>query len=115
LTSEELRLLDDFAVREQSRNRSEAVRSLVRSAGEPPRDAVPIPLQVRAELETIVDDGWAPNVEAALVAVLTSGLEAFARTHAETLPRLRRQARENVERGERRRQADHEGRGRLER
>lgn len=113
LTTEELRLLDDYAAREQSRNRSDAVRSLVRSTGGPSRDAVAIPLQVRAELETIVEDGWAPNVEAALVAVLTPGLEAFARAHSETLDRLREKARENADRRERRRQAEREGQGRL--
>jgi hypothetical protein len=115
LTTEELRLLDAYAAREQSRNRSDAVRSLVRSTGAPSHDAVAIPLQVRAELETMVEDGWAPNVEAALVAVLTPGLEAFARAHSETLDRLRAKARENADRRERRRQAEREGQGRLER
>jgi hypothetical protein len=113
LTVEELNLLDEFATRTNSRNRSDAVRSLVRAAGETRPDAVELPLQVRAELESIVEDGWAADVSGALTALVTTGLEAFARLHAEALPKLRDRARENASRQDRRRRADREGRGLL--
>ena len=115
LTAEELSLLDDHAARTNSRNRSDAVRSLVRTAGDARPDAVELPLQVRAELENLVEDGWASDIESALIAVVTPGLEAFTRLHAEMIPRLREKARDNASRQERRRRADREGRGLLRR
>lgn len=113
LSLEELRLLDAYGEREQSRNRSDAVRSLVRAAGESRPDAVELPLQVRAELATIVEDGWARDEDAALAAVYSLGLEAFAALHAKRFDRLRRTARENADRLEGRRRAEREGGGYL--
>ncbi|HZY69641.1 MAG TPA: hypothetical protein VFF67_01515 [Thermoplasmata archaeon] len=113
MSLEELRLLDAYAERERSRSRSDAVRSLVRAAGESRPDAVELPLQVRAELATIVEDGWARDTDAALAAVYQLGLEAFAELHAKRFKRLRRTARENFDRVEGRRRAEREGGGYL--
>lgn len=115
LTQEELEHLDRHGASIGSTNRSETVRALVRSATEPTPEQEGLPPSLREELSLLVEDGWAPDEGAALTAVLTLGLQEFARTHAERIPSLRQAARESAERRKARKAADREGRDLLER
>ncbi|MCI4358348.1 MAG: hypothetical protein L3J95_03410 [Thermoplasmata archaeon] len=115
LTHEELEQLDRHGGAIGSSNRSETVRALVRGAQGPTHDQVELPPSLREQLNVLVEDGWAPDEGAALTAVLTLGLQEFARTHAERIPNLRQAARDGAERRKARRAADREGRGLLDR
>lgn len=98
-----------------SPTRSDAVRALVRFAERAAPEAPELPPTVRAELEQLVEDGYARDLAAALDTVLTLGLQEYARVHAERLPALRRAARESADRSVSRRRADREGRRLLDR
>ncbi len=114
LTAEEASLLDRFRSEHELPNRSEAVRELVRHATETPAaSAVDLPATLRSELEDLVEDGYARDIEAALGLVVHLGLTELARTHAERLPSLRDSARAARDRRAGRRRADREGRGLL--
>jgi hypothetical protein len=115
LTPEEVERLDRFQRSRQVGTRSEAVRLLVRqTAGVPPLSA-DLPVSVRAELEDLVEDGWARTIDEAVTLVATLGIQELSRLHGERLPALRRAAREMAGRSERRRRADREGRELLDR
>jgi Arc/MetJ-type ribon-helix-helix transcriptional regulator len=113
LTSEEEALLEQFRTANELPNRSEAVRALVRGAGGAPVGSVELPTTLRAELEEVVEDGLARDLDGAIAAVLNLGLGELARTHAERLPALRERARSAADRRRDRRRADREGRGLL--
>jgi Arc/MetJ-type ribon-helix-helix transcriptional regulator len=113
LTTEEASLLDQFRTANNLANRSEAVRSLVRGAGGAPATSVELPTTLLAELEEVVEDGYARDLEGALASVLNLGLAELARTHTERMPALREHARTKSERRRDRNQADREGRGLL--
>ncbi len=70
---------------------------------------------MRAEIEQLVEDGFARDFAAALDTVVTLGLQEYAKVYAERLPGLRRAARETAERSRSRRRADREGRRLLDR
>ena len=113
LSAEEESLLEQFRTTNELPNRSEAVRSLVRGAGGAPVASVELPTTLRAELEEIVEDGYARDLDGALATVLTLGLGELARTHTERMLALRDRARSTSERRRDRRRADREGRGLL--
>ncbi len=115
LTAEELEALDRRREEIGSANRSEAIRSLVRGASASAAAGLELPASLREQLEVLVEDGWASDAEGALTAVLTLGLQEFARTHTERLSKLRQAARDGAERRKARSAADREGRGLLER
>ena len=116
LTQEELDRLDGWRTAHGNPSRSDAVRALLRAPDPAPAPgAVELPVSLRAQLEELVEDGWATNEAAALTVALTMGLEQVARLHAERLPALKRRAREHADRSDQRRRADREGRGLLER
>jgi len=115
LTAEELEKLDRFRLDQGSPNRSEAVRTLVRSADRTRASFGELPTSIRNELEEIVEDGWVRDANEAVTLVLTLGLQELSRLHGDRLPRLRRTARDVAEGRERRRRIDREGRGLLER
>ena len=113
LTSEEQALLDEFQRAHDLPTRSDAVRSLVRASGEPRPGSVELPPTLRGELEEIVENGYARDLEGAIALVTSLGLTELARTHSERLPALHEHARSVNERREGRRRADREGRGLL--
>jgi len=113
LSIEEESLLEQFRTANDLPNRSEAVRTLVRSAGGVPATSVELPTTLRAELEEIVEDGYARDLDGAVAIVLNLGLGELARTHVERMPALRERARSTSERRRDRRRADREGRGLL--
>jgi len=113
LSAEEESLLERFQTANELPNRSEAVRALVRSAGGAPVESVELPATLRAELEEVVEDGYARDLDGAIDTVLNLGLAELARTHAERMPALRERARATSERRRDRRRADREGRGLL--
>ena len=115
LTAEEIDRLDRFQKAQESPTRSDAVRALVRAADRLSQVPLELPAAVDAQLDELVDDGWAENRDGALTLVLTLGLSELARIHADGLPKLHRRAKDLDERRENRRRADREGRGRLER
>lgn len=113
LTSEEESLLDGFQRDHGLSTRSDAVRALVRSASEPPPGSVSVPPTLQGELEELVENGYARDLEGAIALVTSLGLTELARTHSERLPALRERARSVKDRREGRRRADREGRGLL--
>jgi Arc/MetJ-type ribon-helix-helix transcriptional regulator len=113
LTTEEESLLEQFRTTNDLPNRSEAVRKLVRTAGGVPAESVELPTTLRAELEEIVEDGYARDLDGALAIVLNLGLGELARTHVERMPALRERAKSTSDRRRDRRRADREGRGLL--
>jgi hypothetical protein len=115
LTSEELEQLDQHGVAIGSPNRSETIRALVRGAAVPASGRDEVPPSLREQLRVLVEDGWASDEAGALTAVLTLGLQEFAKTHTERIQGLRQAARDGAERRKARRTADREGRGLLER
>jgi Arc/MetJ-type ribon-helix-helix transcriptional regulator len=115
LTAEEESLLEKFRTTHKLANRSEAVRALVHGATEPSPPTVDLPATLRHELEELVEDGYARDVDSAMVLVLTLGIRELARTHVEHVPALRDHARSAHERSAGRRRADREGRGLLRR
>lgn len=113
LTSEEAALLDVFQRDRGLTTRSDAVRELVRSSSEPRPGSVVLPPTLQGELEEIVENGYARDLEGAIALVTSLGLTELARTHSERLPALRDHARSVKDRREGRRRADREGRGLL--
>ena len=113
LTSEEESLLDEFQRDHGLSTRSDAVRALVRTASTPPSGSVELPPTVQGELEEIVENGYARDLEGAIALVTSLGLTELARTHSERLSALRDHARAVKDRREGRRRADREGRGLL--
>ena len=113
LTSEEESLLDSFQRDHGLSTRSDAVRALVRTASEPRPSSVELPPTLLGELEEIVENGYARDIEGAIALVTSLGLTELSRTHSERLPALREHARSVKERREGRRRADREGRGLL--
>ena len=113
LTSEEELLLDRYQRNHDLATRSDAVRALVRTASEPRPETVELPTTLRGELEEIVENGYARDLEGAIALVTSLGLTELARTHSERLPALRERARSVKDRREGRRRADREGRGLL--
>lgn len=115
LTSEEESLLEQYRSSNELATRSEAVRALVRGASETRPADVSVPATLRNELEELVEDGYARDLESAVTLVLTFGLGEIARLHGERLPAMRDHARRAAGRREDRRRADREGRGLLRR
>ncbi|MGP8076964.1 MAG: hypothetical protein ACLP8Y_09635 [Thermoplasmata archaeon] len=113
LTSEEESLLDGFQRDHGLSTRSDAVRALVRSASEPQAGSVSVPPTLHGELEELVENGYARDLEGAIALVTSLGLTELARTHSERLPALRERARNVKDRREGRRRADRAGRGLL--
>ena len=113
LSSEEQSLLDEFQRTHGLSTRSDAVRALVRTAREPRVESVDLPPTLRGELEEIVENGYARDLEGAIALVTSLGLTELARTHSERLPALGAHARSVKDRREGRRRADREGRGLL--
>ncbi len=113
LSSEEETLLENYRRTRELPNRSEAVRSLVRAAASPGSHAVELPATLGAELEELVEEGFASDPRGALEIVLSLGLRELERTHGERWETLRLAARTRRERRDRRRGADREGRGLL--
>ena len=113
LTEEEESLLADFQRDHGLSTRSDAVRALVRTASEPRTGMVELPPTLRGELEEIVENGYARDLEGAIALVTSLGLAELARTHSERLPALRERARSVNDRREGRKRADREGRGLL--
>jgi hypothetical protein len=116
LADDELRNLDDFQRRSGSATRSDAVRALVREFARPREElAATLPVSVRAEIEELVEDGWAQDEEAALALLVAFGLREFTRLHAERVPALRGAAQRLADRRRARRRAEGAGRRLLER
>lgn len=115
LTAEEESLLEKFRTDHGLANRSVAVRELVRGATARGAAAVELPATLRNELEELVEDGYARDLDGAISLVLTLGIRELARTHAEHVPALRERARSANERRSGRHRADREGRGLLRR
>jgi Arc/MetJ-type ribon-helix-helix transcriptional regulator len=113
LNGEEESLLEKFRTANELPNRSEAVRALVRGGGGASVASVELPTTLRAELEEIVEDGYARDLDGAVAIALHLGLGELARTHVERMPALRERARSTSERRRDRRRADREGRGLL--
>jgi hypothetical protein len=70
---------------------------------------------VEAQLEELVEDGWFPDAQSALTALVAYGWREFVRERTEGRAALKRVARELHDRRTARRGADREGRGLLER
>jgi hypothetical protein len=115
LTPEEVERLDRFQKLREVGTRSDAVRLLVRLSIDAPRASAEFPASLRAELDDVVEDGWARTLDEAVTLVATLGLQELSRLHGERLPALRRAARETAGRSDRRRRADREGRELLDR
>jgi Arc/MetJ-type ribon-helix-helix transcriptional regulator len=113
LTAEEESLLEQFRTTNELPNRSEAVRALVRGATEERPAEVSVPTTLRNELEELVEDGYASDLDGAVTLVLNLGLGEVGRIHAERLAALRDHARSSAGRRDGRRRADREGRGLL--
>ncbi len=116
LSREELDALDRFQTAQHLRTRSDAVRALARRGDVPAAEGgLALPVSVRAELEELVEDGWARTVDEAVTLAVSVGVHELARLHGERIPALRRAARELAGRAERRRRADRQGRELLDR
>ncbi len=116
LTLEEERRLEEFRTARGLSSRSDAVRALLREAGQaPPSPSVQLPATRERELESLVEDGYFTSVQAAIEHALEAGLAELVRTHGEGLSELRRRAREAREEKRERRRADREGRELLRR
>lgn len=113
LTAEEESLLEKYRHDHELANRSDAVRALVHAATSPETPRVELPVTVRNELEEIVEDGYARDMEEAVALLVHLGFGELVRTHVERLPTLRERARSSAARREARRRADREGRGLL--
>ncbi len=115
LTTEEAALLDQFRHARAFGTRSDAIRALVREAAADRPTAAELPATLHAEMEELVEEGYAPDYDAALALVVHLGLSELARTHAERIAALRNHARATSERRAGRRRADREGRELLRR
>ena len=115
LTPEEEARLESYRANRKLANRSEAVRALLLESAAPRPSLVELPVTRRRELEQLVEDGYFSTVEAAIEHALEAGLRELVADHGEGFSTLRRHAREERERGDRRRRADREGRELLRR
>jgi Arc/MetJ-type ribon-helix-helix transcriptional regulator len=115
LTEGEIALLDRFREERSLPNRSEAVRAMVRAGAPAAPLSIELPVTLRNELEDLVEDGFATDLDGLVSAILSLGLKELVRTHTEGLPAMREHARATRDRRAGRRRADHEGRGLLER
>ena len=113
LSLEEESLLEQFRSSNELATRSDAIRALVRAAAQSRPADVSVPATLRNELEELVEDGYARDLDSAVTLVLTLGLGEVGRIHAERLAALRDHARSSAGRRESRRRADREGRGLL--
>ena len=113
LSLEEESLLERFRTANELPNRSEAVRAMVRGTTEARPADVSVPATLRNEMEELVEDGYARDLDSAVTLVLTLGLGELGRIHAERIAALRDHARTSAGRREGRRRADREGRGLL--
>jgi hypothetical protein len=113
LTAEEESLLDRFRQDHGLSSRSDAVRLLLKESGSSRAPEAGVPVTIREELEELVEDGYARDVDGALALVVTLGIGELSRTHTERRRALRDHARASRERSESRRRADREGRGLL--
>lgn len=113
LSAEESELLEQFRETHGSASRSDAVRALVRGATATDVGAPELPTGLSGQLEEIVEDGWANNVDEALTLVVTLGLQELSRVHGERKASLGDAARRLAARRAERRRADREGRGLL--
>ncbi len=113
LTAEEESLLDQFQHANDLANRSEAVRAMVRGTAGAAAPGPELPVTLEAELEEVVEEGYARDLDGALTLALTLGLGELARTHTERIPALRERARSASSRRRDRKRADREGRGLL--
>jgi HPt (histidine-containing phosphotransfer) domain-containing protein len=113
LTTEEESLLEQFRTANDLPDRSAAVRALLRSAGGAPASDVELPATLRAELEEVVEEGYAGDLNGAIATVLNLGLGELTRTHTDRMAALRDHARSSADRRKDRRRADREGRGLL--
>ena len=104
-------LLDQFRTANDLPDRSAAVRALLRSAGGAPAPGVELPATLRAELEEVVEEGYARDLEGAVATVLTLGLGELARTHTERMTAMRDRARSLSERKRDRRSGGPRGSG----
>jgi hypothetical protein len=115
LSREELSTLDRYGESQGVTHRSDAVRRLIRSALEPPRQTPELPVSLQSQLEELVAQGWASDLDAALTLVLTRGLEQLSEVIDERFAVFERTARSLADKRAQRRRADREGRGLLER
>jgi hypothetical protein len=115
LTSEEIDRLDRLQRELGTTSRSDAVRALVRAADKLAEPRTELPVAIEAQLDELVDDGWAGNRGEALTLVLNLGLSEFAKVHSERLPAVHRRARDLGDRSRVRRSADRVGGDLLER
>lgn len=113
LTAEEASLLDRIRTAREFPSRSEAIRALVREAVAERAESVDLPVTLRSELEELVQEGYAKDVDSALALVVHLGIAELARIHADRWNALRDHARATSERRTGRRRADREGRGLL--
>jgi Arc/MetJ-type ribon-helix-helix transcriptional regulator len=110
LTTEEESLLERFRRERDLANRSEAVRALVRGATPGVPTSVELPATLRSELEELVEDGYANDLDGAVTLVLHHGLRELARLHDEVVPTLRSRAKSVDSRRAERQRAEREGR-----
>jgi Arc/MetJ-type ribon-helix-helix transcriptional regulator len=115
LTLEELDRLDRLRRTLESPTRSDAVRALLRAADRISQPALEVPAALEAQLDELVDDGWAGDRGEALTLALNLGLSELAKIHGERMDALHRRAKDLGERDRARRRADREGGGLLER
>ncbi|MEM0129217.1 MAG: ribbon-helix-helix protein, CopG family [Thermoplasmata archaeon] len=113
LSEEEDRRLEEFRQALGVANRSEAVRALVRGAEAERPGAVDLPVTLRAELQELVELGYAHTESEAVTLAITVGLAEFARQRTERWRELRSHARDLAARRRGRARADREGRGLL--
>lgn len=113
LTSEETALLDRFQAANDLPDRSSAIRSLLRNAGGAPASGFELAPTMEAELEEVVEKGYARDLNGAIASVLELGLGELTRTHTERMSALRDRARLLADRKRDRKRADREGRGLL--
>lgn len=105
-------MLEDFRRSRKFSTRSDAVRELVHESVERHAPAIELPATLRAEVESLVEDGITASPQSAVEMLLTLGLGELGRTH-ERVAQLRVHARNEAARREGRRRADREGRGLL--
>jgi Arc/MetJ-type ribon-helix-helix transcriptional regulator len=114
LTPEEIDRLDRLQRELESPSRSDAVRALLRAADRISTPRLELPAAIEAQLDELVDDGWAASRGEALTLTLSLGLSEFAKVQSERMPALHRRAKDLGDRSRSRRDADREGRDLLE-
>jgi hypothetical protein len=114
LSPEEVAVLDRFQQAENLATRSDAVRALLRATDRVSSRLPDLPVLLQAELETLVENGIAPDMGAALTLVWTLGFRELTKVHVEGAKNLATAAREQVEDRESKRRAAHKGRELLD-